>query len=124
MPKNKKSKSCYTKKNAKKENSKLVCWDNFTKTQKKEIAGKFDSEVLELIFDHIQENNLNPGVAQFVLIQRAEAVGERSAGHRAGFKTVVQMTRKRLQRAIETMDRDALPGPYEDRGFKAERLEP
>ena len=75
MPKDKKSKSCYTKKNIKKKNSKPVCWDNFTKIQKKEIAGKFDSEVLELIFDHIQENNLNPGVAQFVLIQNAMQMG-------------------------------------------------
>jgi adenine-specific DNA-methyltransferase len=72
----------------------------------------------------LAENRERNAKLQFVLIQRAEAVGERSAGHRAGFKTVVQMTRKRLRRAIETMDQDALPGPYEDRGFKAERLDP
>ena len=58
----------------------------------------------------------------FVLIQRAEQVGERSAGRRAGFETVIQMTRARLQRAIARMDEDALPGPSEDRGFRAERL--
>ena len=52
----------------------------------------------------------------------AEPVGERSAGRRAGFDTVIQMTRARLQRAISHMDEDALPSPTEDRGFRAERL--
>ena len=75
MPKNKKSKNCHAKNNGEKKTSKPVCWDDYTKTQKKEIAGKFDSEVLELMFDHIQDNNLNPGVAQFVLIQNAMQMG-------------------------------------------------
>jgi adenine-specific DNA-methyltransferase len=60
---------------------------------------------------------------KFMLIQRAEPVGERSAGKRAGYTHVIDMTRTRLERAISSMDADALPGPSEDRGFLAERLE-
>jgi len=70
----------------------------------------------------LAENRERNAGLQFVLIQRAETVGERSAGRRAGFDTVIQMTRARLQRAIAHMDEDALPGPNEDRGFRAERL--
>jgi adenine-specific DNA-methyltransferase len=70
----------------------------------------------------IAENRERNAHLQFVLIQRAEAVGERSAGKRAGFEHVSEMTRARLQRAIASMDEDALPGPSEDRGFLAERL--
>jgi adenine-specific DNA-methyltransferase len=70
----------------------------------------------------IAENRERNANLQFLLIQRAEAVGERSAGRRAGFNHVSEMTRARLQRAIATMDEDALPGPSEDRGFLAERL--
>ncbi len=72
----------------------------------------------------LAENRERNSKLRFVLIQRAEPVGEKSAGRRAGFETVVDMTRARLQRAIEMMDRDALPGPTEDRGFRAERLRP
>lgn len=70
----------------------------------------------------IAENRERNSHLQFLLIQRAEAVGERSAGRAAGFEHVSEMTRARLQRAIASMDEDALPGPSEDRGFLAERL--
>ncbi len=70
----------------------------------------------------LAENRERNAGLQFLLIQRAEPVGERSAGRRAGFDTVIQMTRARLQRAISHMDEDALPSPTEDRGFRAERL--
>ena len=70
----------------------------------------------------LAENRERNAGLQFVLIQRAEQVGERSAGRRAGFETVIQMTRARLRQAITRMDEDALPGPREDRGFRAERL--
>ncbi len=72
----------------------------------------------------LAENRERNTGLHFVLIQRAELVGERSAGKRAGFNHVVEMTRARLQRAISAMDEDALPGPGEDRGFLAERLVP
>jgi len=72
----------------------------------------------------LAENRERNAGLQFVLIQRPEPVGERSAGKRAGFDRVIDMTRTRLQRAIAAMDEDALPGPTEDRGFAAERLVP
>lgn len=70
----------------------------------------------------LAENRERNSGLQFLLIQRAEPVGERSAGKRAGFDRVIDMTRTRLQRAIESMDEDALPGPNEDRGFRAQQL--
>ncbi len=72
----------------------------------------------------LAENRERNSRLRFLLIQRAEAVGEKSAGRRAGFNTVVEMTRERLRRAIEMMDADALPAPHEDRGYRAERLDP
>jgi len=72
----------------------------------------------------LAENRERNAKLRFLLIQRAEPVGEKSAGFKAGFKMVVEMTRARLQRAIKMMDEDALPGPHEDRGFRAERLDP
>ncbi len=70
----------------------------------------------------LAENRSRNSGLRFILIQRAERVGEKSAGRQAGFSTVVEMTRARLKRAIAHMDEDALPGPGEDRGFRAERL--
>jgi adenine-specific DNA-methyltransferase len=72
----------------------------------------------------LAENRERNAQLTFILIQKSEAVGAKTAAERAGFKWVVDMTRARLQRAIEQMDNDALPGPNEDRGFRAERLDP
>ena len=72
----------------------------------------------------LAENRARRAGLRFVLIQRAEPTGEKSAGRGAGYQTVVEMTRARLSRAIAAMDADALPGPSEDRGFQAERLNP
>ena len=71
----------------------------------------------------LAENRERHAHLQFILIQRAEEVGAKTAAERAGFKKVVDMTRTRLQRAIAHMDTDALPAPGEDRGFRAERLD-
>ena len=70
----------------------------------------------------LAENRERHAGLQFLLIQRAEQVGLKSAGKRAGYGTVIEMTRARLERAITAMDEDALPSPREDRGFRAERL--
>jgi len=70
----------------------------------------------------LAENRERHSHLQFILIQRAETVGAKTAAERAGFKKVVDMTRTRLRRAIDHMDEDALPSPGEDRGFRAERL--
>jgi adenine-specific DNA-methyltransferase len=72
----------------------------------------------------LAENRERNKGLRFLLIQKAEPVKDKTAAKRAGFVTVSEMTRKRLQQAIMLMDKDALPGPNEDRGFKAERLEP
>ena len=72
----------------------------------------------------LAENRERNARLEFILIQRAEPIGAKTAAELAGFHTVVQMTRARLQKAIEHMDADALPGPGEDRGFRAERLDP
>ena len=72
----------------------------------------------------LAENRERSAGLQFVLIQRPEPVGERSAGKRAGFDRVFDMTQTRLKRVISSMDDDALPGPEEDRGFIVERWVP
>lgn len=72
----------------------------------------------------LAENRERSAGLQFVLIQRPEPVGERSAGKRAGFDRVFDMTQTRLKRVISSMDDDALPGPSEDRGFVVERWVP
>ena len=72
----------------------------------------------------LAENRERNTALQFILIQRPEAVGAKTAAARAGFTSVFDMTRTRLQRAISLMDADALPGPNEDRGFRTERLDP
>jgi adenine-specific DNA-methyltransferase len=71
----------------------------------------------------LAENRERNAHLQFILIQRAETVGAKTAAERAGFKFVIDMTRARLHRAIALMDEGALPAPDEDRGFRAERLE-
>jgi len=71
----------------------------------------------------LAENRERNAQLQFILIQRAETVGPKTAADRAGFQFVIDMTRARLQRAIAHMDEGALPAPGEDRGFRAERLE-
>jgi adenine-specific DNA-methyltransferase len=72
----------------------------------------------------LAENRERNARLRFVLVQKAEQVKEKTAARHAGFDTVSEMTRARLQRAIALMDGDALPGPEEDRGFNAERFEP
>jgi len=71
----------------------------------------------------LAENRTRRAGLRFVLIQRAEVVGEKSAAQRAGFQTVIEMTHARLSRAIAQMDTEAEPCPNEDRGFIVERLQ-
>jgi len=70
----------------------------------------------------LQENAERDSKLRFILVQAAEPIVPQSAAARAGFETIIELTRARLRAAITDLNATGDPARDEDRGFQATRL--
>lgn len=69
-------------------------------------------------------NREDGGRRRFLCVQMPEPLAEGTEAHKAGFRTIADITRARLRRAIQRLQSEGAAGAGEDLGFRAYRLAP
>ncbi|MCP4306933.1 MAG: site-specific DNA-methyltransferase [bacterium] len=95
------------------------------------VATESDSVVLDLFAGSgatahavLEQNTVDGGRRQFIMVQIDEELEPKSEGAKAGFRTIADLARERIRRAAtEVADEAGLPGGDLDIGFRSLKID-